>query len=1032
MNTTKVEPVKDANLPSTSQSLMPQENVNICELMDLIDSDGFSNESVEDVDINYVAEFESLFKNVAEDLGVGNSQKILPSQDTGLSAASDSNENTELTTDSDLKANTGLPIDSDLKVNTGLPTDSNVRLNTGLSLDSHLKVNTGLPADSDVRLNTGLSVDSDLKVNTGLPADSDVRLNTGLLVDSDLEMNAGLLTENDLKLNTELLTDSKLKTVNTGSSADRFASGAEGKTVNDVEVDVQLKPSSADIEENNDNVLAVTESCVKHAETSNCSKDTAPISNQSEELTVTSFCDVSKHIGSTAAGQPLLNRSPVPATVTLQALDIPQHSGGLETVDTAAYDDAGTADGEMIISVQSVTKQKVEMNSSNLMTCDSTSAEKSFGVLNAEISHSMTNGDNILTENRTDVTSAEVGTPKVTPYAARDTGEHSCTSIRDQNAVSVSPELLSVGETSCSSRVADKVVSEKKGSDGIAEVGRPVSIACTAREVLDHSYFKVQDENETVVTKHSSVSENSVPVIIDIEDMIQPLSVPDTGSLTADVLSVALDDKHVTKNVTVSSYENVNMPCGTEIKETVVRETNLSTAENMFLKMNSITDVGQQNIMIHAGTEVTGIDSDQATASGVPIMLEKLISEGNSHTLQTNCIPDAAAEMANLKSDNICVGRYTGTKVFGKDILERLPDTTKARHTVTPKGNNTGMDCPQFPVVSSGLQQKETGNRTHLQKPELFAESGAQSLGMNRNSKLELDGHWYSCSTDMKNEGGLTDTLRPSGTEVKNALVADSKNHAAPQTVRIGKNLNSCVVACRENVPLPDLSKMGGKVVSASYVNPPVSPTYPPHQQNLNRVQPLYSNSSAAVSQKQAKRHMTASKTEQNKTSDICTSLQVLFSKPNDVKLGNTRQSKLDTKEATINKIRSCLKPQIAFPDSNKGKFAGFIFEKPSVPGPNLRLYSKNKKISKTQGLPKGRRTYSEQSELLLTLTSNPHPDPLNCNSSSTDSNNRVTLLQNYGSVEDIKVENKNVADHVYVKNASDDGSLDWLQQLLM
>jgi hypothetical protein len=41
-------------------------------------------------------------------------------------------------------------------------------------------------------------------------------------------------------------------------------------------------------------------------------------------------------------------------------------------------------------------------------------------------------------------------------------------------------------------------------------------------------------------------------------------------------------------------------------------------------------------------------------------------------------------------------------------------------------------------------------------------------------------------------------------------------------------------------------------------------------------------------------------------------------------------------------------------------------------------------------------------------------------------------MLANHGSVEDFTVENTNVADHAFVNNKSDDGSLDWLQQLLM
>lgn len=425
-------------------------------------------------------------------------------------------------------------------------------------------------------------------------------------------------------------------------------------------------------------------------------------------------------------------------------------------------------------------------------------------------------------------------------------------------------------------------------------------------------------------------------------------------------------------------------------------ETDLSAAENMFPEIKSIADLSEWNLLTHAGTEVTVTDSDQAMASVVPIMLEELTSEGNSHTFRTNCVADTAAETADLKSYSICVSHYTDTTVFDNDILGRLHNTTKARHIVTPRSNNTGTDCPQFPVFSSDLQQKETGNRTHLQKPELCSQSRVRSVGMNKNRTLELDGQQYSCSTYIKHEVGLTNSLGRSGAEVTNALVGDSKNHVAPQTVRTGENLNSCDVPCRENMPIPDLSKSGRKVVSATHVTPRVSPTYPPRQQKLNSVQPISSDYSAAFSQKGAKRHTTAPK---------------LFSKPNDVKLCNTQQSKLNTKEANINKIRNCLKSHIAFPDSNKDKFAGFIFEKPFVPGENLKPFSKNKKISKTERLPKGRKIYSEQNELLLTLTNSPIPDPLNCNSSSADSRNRV-MLGNHGSVEDI-VANTNAADNV-------------------
>ena len=985
MNTIKIEPVKGANLPYTNQSLMHQENENIYELMDLIESDGFSNENVEGMDFNSAAEFESLFKSPVEEIGLGNSQKILLGHDTGLSAAIDSNLNTGLTIENDLKLNKGLPTDSDMRLNngltaasdsnlnTGLTTDSDVRLNNGLTAARDSNLNTGLTTDSDVRLNIGLTAASDLKLNTHLPTGSDIRLNSASSVDSDLKVNTSLLRENDLKkLNTMLSTDNKLKTLNTGSSADSFYSRAEERILKVVEMEVQLKPLLADIEEKNDNIFAVMESCAKYAESSSSLKITAgkyevpPTSNQSQELSVTSLFDISKHTGTTAAGRSLL-----------------------------------------------------------------TSAVKPFGVLSHEISHSMTNSDSFLNENRTDIISAEVGTPELAPYTAIDRAEHSCTNVRDENAIAASPELLSVAVISCSLGAADKVVSEKKESDRIAELDTPLSIAC-----IDHSCLTVRDENGSAVTKHSFVSENSVPVTVDIENTIHPLSVPNTGSLTVDVLSVALDNVHVAENAKVSLCDDASMSSGTEIKETIVRELNLETnsspAKYMFRKMNSIAGTSQQNLTACASIEVTVTDSGQAVASGVPIMLEKLMSEGKSHTSQTNCAPSITAETANLKSDNTCMEQYTDTTVFDLDILERLPVTTKARHSVTSRNNYTGIGCPQSPVVSLGLQQKETGSRAHVQKPELCSQSRAQCVGMYVNSVLDLDIHQCSCSTCVKNEGCLTNSQRPYGAEVKNGLLAESQNCVAPRTVRIGDSLNSCVVTCRDSVPLPDLSKLEQKVVSATYVNPHVLPTCPPYQQNLNSVQPPFSDSSAAVSQKGVKHHMTTPKAEQNKRSDICASSRTLLSKPNGVKLCNTQHSKLNAKEMTINKIRSYLHSHTALLDSNKDKFSGFVFEKPFVTEGNLRPRSKKKKISKTERLPKGRKAHSEQNELLLTLKNNPHPDRLNCNSSSSGSSNCVTVLANHGSVEDITVENTNVADNVCVKNKSDYDSLDWLQELLL
>jgi hypothetical protein len=945
-----------------------------------------------------------------------------PIQNTVLTTDSEPIQNTGLTTDSEPIQNTGLTTDSEPNQNTRLTTGSNMQFNTGLLADSDFILNTGLPTDSDVRLNTQLSADSDLKLNTDLPTGRDIRLNSALSVDCDMNVNTGLLRESDLKkLNSQLSTDNKLNTRNAGSSPDSFSAIAVGGTVKDVQMKFQMRPLLADIEKESGNVLAVTESCAKYAESSASSKGTAgkyevvPTSNQSREFSVTSLCNVSDHICSTAVG------SPFPATVTAQAVDILQDSVGLETVATAAYNDPGTGDGEMIVSVQSVTKDKVEINTCDKMVFDSSSVEKLFGVLSAEISHSVTNSDNISTANRTGVISAEDGTPKVTLYTVIDRGEQSCTNIRGVNDVASSPEFLGVGEILCSFSAVDKV-REKVGSDGVGEVDTRSSIACTVRESPDDSCFRVREENVNAVTKHSFVSENSVPVMVDVENTIQPLSVPDTDSLTFDVLSLALGDVHVAANVTYSLCD-----------ETVMRglhlETDSSTAESMFPKMNSIVKTRQQNLMTHGSTGATVTDSGQAVASGVPIILDNLMSEGKSHTLQTNCVPSAVAETAYLKSDNTSIQRYPDTAVLDIDILERLPVTTKARHRVTSRSYNTRMSCPQSPVVGSGLQQKEIGNRTPIEKPELCFQSRAGRVGINLNSMLDLNGHQYSRSA----YGGCPANYpTPSVAEVKNRLVAGSQNSVTPQTVRMGDSRNSRVVTCRESVPLPDLSKLGEKVVSVMYVNPHVSPTDLPHQQNLNSVQPLFSESSGAVSQKGAKHHKTAPKTEQNDGSGKCSSSGTLLSKPNGVKLCNSQQSKLNTKEVNINIMTSYLKSHTTFSYSNKEKFSGFSFEKPLVPKTNLRSCSKKKKISKTERLPKVRKTQSEQNELFLTLTNNPHPDSSKCNSSSTDFSNGITMLANHGSVEDHTVENTNVADRVFVKNKSDNDSLDWLQQLLM
>jgi hypothetical protein len=119
MNETRTEPIKDANLPCTVQSIPSRENENVCDFIHLLDSGDFSNENRKDLD-NFIPELESLLRNLEEKIVTVNSGNV-------SSVGSDlTKQNDEVLTDSDLnKLNTALSAFDDLKT-----------LNNGLSIDS--------------------------------------------------------------------------------------------------------------------------------------------------------------------------------------------------------------------------------------------------------------------------------------------------------------------------------------------------------------------------------------------------------------------------------------------------------------------------------------------------------------------------------------------------------------------------------------------------------------------------------------------------------------------------------------------------------------------------------------------------------------------------------------------------------------------------------------------------------------------------------------------------------------------------------
>jgi hypothetical protein len=960
----KTEPVKDAILPSTSQSLPKKENVKTCDLMDKLDFDVFSSANIKNLDLDFDPEFGSLFESIIEDT-VGDNPNVL-------------------STNNDFK-----------------------ELNIALSTNDGLK-----------NLNTGLSADSGLE-----------KLDIGL-------------------------------------STDSFDAQARGKKANSIMSKVQPN-LFAETEENKDHNLMMTESyqsgsmdiCTKWAETSSYSGDTeqditvadkyeiVSVSNQSQELASTSCYDESKHSDRTAVGQSLLNRSSSPATVTMQALDISRHGVDLETVltnDSAVHDNLQTGDGQIMNSLQSVTERKVRVGESfNLKEDNSCSPEKSIELLSyTQISHFMTNGDNIVTENRADVMTAEVGTPGMIPCTWREVQDHSYCKVKDDDSTSVSPEksfdLVSHDKTSHSVSTADNIVTGKSMGDVFPEASTPILTPCPLTEVQDHSYSKKKDgytlnDQLNVATNHSVTTENSVPVMADIHDMSHTLSVTNVGDLTVEIVNMVLHDIPVAENVTLVSCGVGSVPSGTEVNEATIKELNLetNTAENMFSAMNNIACTSQQPCVTDTVIEGTVTNVNQTVTLGARVKTDKLAAEECASYTVINCIPEPAVKTMNIKSNNESVVECTDM-----DILERQPLTNKVRHIANSR-SNVGINCSQHSVVDSVMEQKRTGNRIDLQKNKLRSQHRSRSVERKIKNDLKLDGLQYSFITNVKNQGDLTNSGRSNGAEVKNSLVDDSRKQLIPpQTENTGENSNLCIVKCRENMHC-DLGKLGCKEASVMYLKPQVSSPYPPHQQNFSSSEPLSSESLAVVSHMGAK-CVTTSKAKQNKRNEISALLpgSSAGSVTNDANLCNTQRNKSIRKgENTVN-TSSGLKSHVFAHNIRKEKFAGFTFEKPFVPQANMRTYSKKENSSKAKRISKGMKTHTGQNKALPALTYHPCSDPSTPSTSSIDSSDRVAVLENQCSVADDPMENvsenTSVADHTYVKKESDHEGPDWLEQLLM
>lgn len=913
MNVIKTEPVKDANLPSTAQSLPNKENVKNYDLMDKLDFDVFSSTNMKDVDFSFDPEFESLFESIIEDT-VGDSQKV-------LSAGNDFEE-----------------------------------------------------------LNTGLSADTGFE---------------------------------------------KLST-------DSFDAQTGGKEANSVMSKVQPNLLFAETDKNKDNSLVMTESyqsgftdiCSERKETSSYSGDTQqnitvahkyeiiPISNQSQELALTSDYDESKHGDHTAARQSLLNRLSSPATVTLQTLDISQHEVDLESVhsnDLAVHDKLQTGDGQLMNSLQSVTESKIRVGESfNLNSANSSSPEKSIQFLNhTQISHSMTSGDNIATGNMSDVMTAEVGILGMTPCSLREIRDHSYCKVKDDDSVSISPEkfdLIICDKTSYSVNIVDNIVTGKSMGDMSAEDSIPVLTPCPLTEVQGHSYSKIKDEEtlndqSNVETSHLVITENLIPVMTDIHDMTYTFPVTNVGDLTVEIVNMVLHDIPVAENITIVSRGMKSVPSGTEVTEAAIKELDLetNTAENMLSAINNIAGTSQLPSITNTVIEGTVTDVNQTAILGDHVKPDKLAAA--SYT----CIPEVAVKAINIKSNNEPVPQCTDL-----DVQERQPLTSTVKH-IANSGNNVGINCSQHLIVNSDIEQKGSGNRSDLQKNNLFSLSRSRSIERKINNDLKVDGPQYSFATNVKIQGDLTSSGMSNGADVENFIVDDSKKQIVPpQIENIEGNSNLYINKCKENMPF-SLRKLGSKEASVTYLKPQVSSLCPPHQQNFSSSQTLSSESSASVAHMGEKCGTAVPIAKQNKS----------------IRKGKNHADS-----------GSGLKSYVFSHSISKEKFAGFTFEKPFVPQANLKTSSKKENSSKAKRTSKGMKTHTGLKKVLSTLAYHPCPDPSTPSTSSTDSSDRVAVLENQCSVADDPMENvsenTSVADHTFVRKESVHEGPDWLQQLLM
>jgi hypothetical protein len=869
------------------------------------------------------------------------------------------------------------------------------------------------------------------------------------------ELNIALSTNDGLKnMNTELSADGDLEKLNTVLSTDSFDTQAGQKKANSIISKVQPN-LSAETEGNKDHILVATESyqsgsmdvCTKWEETSSYSGDSkeditvtdkyeiVPNSNHSQELASTSCYNESEHRGHIAAGQSLVNGSSSSATVTLQPLDISWHGVDMETVltdDSAVHDNLQTADGQVMNSLQSVRDRNVSVGeSSNLKSDNLSSPEKSTEQLSyTQISHSMTNCDNIATENRTDVISAEVGMPGMTPCTLREIQDHSYCKVKDEDSVSVSPEklfdLLSHDKTSHSVSTVDNSVSEKNIGDVFAEGSVPVLTHYSLTEVEDYSYSRVKDGNTSndqlyVETDCSVTKENSVPVMTDIHDTSHTLSITNVGDLTVEIVNLALHDIPVAEDVTVVSCGMESLSSGTEVKEAAIRELNLetNTVGSAFSAVNNSAPTSQLPFITNIVNEGTVTDVNETVTSGAQVEPGKLAGEECASYPVINCIPELAAKTTSVKLYNEPVTQCTGL-----GIQDRQSIVSKVRH-IAKSRSIVGINSSHPSVVDSDMEQKGAGNRIDLQKKKLCFWNRSRSVKRNIINDLKLDVLRYSCVTNAKGQGGLTNSRRSNGAEVKNSIVVNSKKKpVSPQIGNIGENSSLYTIKCGENIPF-DLRKFRGKKVS--------------HQQNFSSSYPLSSESVAAVTHIGAKCETAASKKNRNERDEI-SALFVGSSSglmTNDVNLCNAEQNKSVRKGKNTLKRGSGLKSCVFTHNINKEKFAGFTFEKPSMPQENLITYSKNENRLKAERISEEMKTHTGQNKALPALTYHPCPNPSAPSTSNTDSSDRdAVLLENHCSVagdpmEDVS-ENMYFAEHTYVRKECDNEGPDWLEQLLL